>query len=294
MTDLAARLNDLGTPRVLVLGDLMLDRYTWGNAARVSPEAPVLVVSADFDEARLGGAASVAGLLRGFGVDVSVAGVVGADSHGRILRKLLGDACVDTTLAFLDESRPTTAKQRVLGRAAARHPHQIVRIDHEETQPIKPGLARRLAEAVASRLSGCQAVLISDYGKGVCTPRMLGAVIKAARRRGVPVIVDPAREINYARYVRASLIKPNRAEAQSASGRPVRTPGEALSVARQLCQTLKTEAALITLDSDGMALATAAGDDQLLPARPRAVYDVTGAGDMALAALALARVADAG
>lgn len=294
MMELAARLSGLGTPRMLVLGDLMLDRYTWGNATRVSPEAPVLVVRADFDEARLGGAASVAGLLRGLEVEVSVAGVIGTDSHGRILRKLLGDARIDTTLAFSDDSRPTTAKQRVLGRAAGRHPHQIVRIDHEEAEPIKPALARRLAAAVTSRLSGCQAVLISDYGKGVCTPQVLRAVIKAARRRGVPVLVDPARDADYACYAHASIIKPNRIEAQLASGRTIRAPGEALSAARLLCQTFKAEAVLITLESDGMALTTAAGDERFIAARPRAVYDVTGAGDMALAALALARAAGTG
>ncbi len=293
MLALTQLLDGLGSPRILVLGDLMLDRYTWGDASRVSPEAPVLVLRAEMDEVRLGGAASVAALLRGLDAEVTLAGVLGDDADGRVARRLLDEAGIDTSLIFCDGTRPTTCKQRIVGRAAGRHPHQIVRIDQEQTHPLRPALARRLATAILSRLSDRQAVLISDYGKGVCTPQVLAAVIKAARRRDVPVIVDPARGSDFARYQRASLIKPNRCEAEAALGRTIGAPGEGLAAARQLCETLQTEAALVTLEADGMALATAAGDDRLLPVRPRAVYDVTGAGDMAMAALALARAGGA-
>ena len=293
MRDLVKILDRLGSPRLLVLGDLMLDRYTWGDATRVSPEAPVLVLRADMEEARLGGAASVAALLRGLDADVSVAGVLGEDADGRVVRQLLHEAGIDASLTLTDDTRPTTCKQRIVGRAAGRHPHQIIRVDQEETRPLAAGLAPRLSAAVAARLAHCQALLISDYGKGVCSRAVLAPVVRAARRAGIPVVVDPARDADYARYRYASLIKPNRAEAQSATGLPINSTADAVAAGRSICRQTRVEAMLVTLESDGMALVTRDGQDHLLAARARAVYDVTGAGDMALAALGLARAGGA-
>lgn len=293
MHPLVELLDRLGSPRILVLGDLMLDRYTWGNADRVSPEAPVLVLQSDCDEARLGGAASVAALLRGLEAQVWLAGTLGEDADGRVVRRLLDEAGIDASLIVADGNRPTTCKQRVVGRAAGKHPHQIVRIDHEDTRPMANDLARRFCASIAAHLAACQALLISDYGKGVCSPIVLGPVIRAARRAGVPVLVDPARDADYSRYRRASLIKPNRIEAQSASGQTIQSPADALAAGRTICRQTRAEAVLVTLESEGMALVTREGEEHLLPARARAVYDATGAGDMALAAIGLARAAGA-
>jgi len=203
-TDLASLKEAASRTRLLVLGDLILDRYTWGNAERVSPEAPVLVLRAGEREVRLGGAASVASLLRGLGADVTLAGVVGDDSEGRTLRKLLDEAGIHTQSVLTDPTRPTTTKERFLGRAANRHPHQILRVDHELREPIGAELEERLATCSArvsdpadppdrrspprssdrhratSATAGYSAVLISDYAKGVCTPRLLEAVIATA------------------------------------------------------------------------------------------------------------------
>ncbi|HJT30730.1 MAG TPA: bifunctional heptose 7-phosphate kinase/heptose 1-phosphate adenyltransferase [Pirellulales bacterium] len=294
MNGLTELLDGIGSPRILVVGDLMLDRYTWGDATRVSPEAPVLVLRADLDEVRLGGAASVAALLRGLNAEVSLAGVLGEDADGHVVRRLLDETGVEAGLVMPDDTRPTTCKQRIVGRAAGRHPHQIVRVDHEDARTLSDDLGLRFSAAVAARVTDYQAVLVSDYGKGVCSRTVLGPVLRAARRAAIPILIDPARDADFRNYRNASLIKPNRAEAQAASGLTIDSPADALRAAETIRRHTNAEAVLVTLESDGMALVTSAGEEHLLATRARAVYDVTGAGDMALATLGLARAAGTG
>ncbi len=169
-----------GPRRVLVLGDIMLDQYTWGRAERVSPEAPVLVMQAETCDVRLGGAGAVAGLLRGLDAEVLLAGVVGDDPEGRMVRRLLDEAGIDGRMVLTDADRPTTHKQRFLATVEQRQPHQILRVDHERTHPLAPELAESLAGAIEHELPNVDAVLISDYAKGVCTPELLARVIGAA------------------------------------------------------------------------------------------------------------------
>ena len=287
MNNTSQALATIGNPRILVVGDLILDRYTWGNADRVSPEAPVLVLDAQSQEVRLGGAASVAGLARCLGARISVAGVVGDDSQGKTLCRLLDEADINHRLVTCDSKRPTTCKERFMGRAAGRHPHQILRVDHEIRAPLDDDLERKLAEAIVARLGDYQAILISDYNKGVCTPTLLKAVITAARERDLPVIVDPAKIEDYSRYLDATLLTPNRGEAELATGRKIDTPADALMAGRRLCELCRAEAILITLDSQGMALVGKNEPGQLIPTQARSVYDITGAGDMVLAAVGL-------
>ena len=168
MSLLSDYLDSIGRPRALVFGDLILDRYTGGNADRVSPEAPVVVLKADTHEARLGGAASVAGLLSALGAEVVLAGVVGDDASGRVLRRLLSEAGIDHRLVLCDPNRPTTAKERFIGRAAGRHPHQILRVDDEVRTPLDIELQSELLDRILERMPEFQAVLVSDYDKGVC------------------------------------------------------------------------------------------------------------------------------
>lgn len=283
---LAETLQKIGRPRVLVLGDLVLDRYTSGNAERVSPEAPVLVLAAENQEARLGGAASVAGLLRGLDASVALAGVLGDDQPGGTLRGLLDEQGIDQTLVLCDRTRRTTTKERFLGRAGGRSPHQVLRVDWESREPLEARLEERLLQAVVRRLSDYQVVLISDYAKGVCTPRLLEKIIAAAKGLGLPVLVDPARIADYSRYRGATVLVPNRTETSLATGRTVRTPEDAIVCGRQLLLNCRTEAVVVKLDCEGMVYVTA-GAGEHASTGPREVHDVTGAGDMVLAMLGL-------
>jgi D-beta-D-heptose 7-phosphate kinase/D-beta-D-heptose 1-phosphate adenosyltransferase len=287
-TDLLGALDRLGHPRILVLGDLILDRYTWGNAERVSQEAPVILLRADKREARLGGAANVAQMLRGLEAECVLCGVVGDDPAGGEVRRLLGAAGVDDAAVVADAARPTTVKERFLGRAANRHAHQILRVDSEVRDPLSPDLAEELVARIDARLADCNAVLISDYDKGVCTPGLLRFVIDAARHRGLPVIVDPSRGVDYARYRGATTMTPNRTEAQMGAGLPVASIEEAFAAGQRLCQTLDLASSIVTLDREGMALMRRDGRSEHLPTRPRSVYDITGAGDMVLATVGVA------
>jgi D-beta-D-heptose 7-phosphate kinase / D-beta-D-heptose 1-phosphate adenosyltransferase len=286
--DLAHVLEGLGRPKILVAGDLMLDRYTWGNAARISQEAPVVVLRADCREARPGGAANLANMLLGLEADVTCAGVVGDDPAGEELRRLLTDAGADCRPILEDARRPTSVKERFVGRAGSRHSNQILRVDHESCAPIDAPVEARLIERIESLLPWHDAILISDYGKGVCTPRLLRAAIDAANLVGVPVIVDPNSSCPLDHYRGVTAIKPNRLETQRATGLAIDKPLDALTAGRQLCRKLESRMALVTLDRDGMVLVERNGYGEIFtPERARAVYDITGAGDMVLAVFGL-------
>lgn len=280
-------LDRLGNPRILVLGDLILDRYTWGDAERISQEAPVIVLRADRCELRLGGASSVSRLLRGLDAQVTLAGVIGDDDGGRQLVKLLDEAGVDRTHLLVDESRPSTVKERFIGRAQNRHPHQILRVDAEVRTPLSPVLEEALVLRVEAALEDHDVLLVSDYDKGVCTPGLLAKCIAAAKKRGVPVVVDPIRSNDYSKYKGATTMTPNRLEAQTATGKKIERLYDSFKIGKQLCRDLDMKAAIITLDRDGMALVPPDGGGEVFPTRARTVYDITGAGDMVLAMIGL-------
>ena len=289
--------------RILIVGDLCLDRYTWGDAERVSPEAPVLVLRVDEQENRLGGAASVAHLARGLGAGVSLASVVGSDAEGRLIAKLLHASGIHHNALRIDPARPTTLKERFVGRAGQRHAHQMLRVDRERREYLDRDVKVRLISATLAQLKDCEAVLVSDDGKGVCTPRLMKAVMQVARERSLPVAVDPARGTNYEIYRGATVITPNRLETGTAVGRTIKTIADALSAGKELCEQFDLAHTLVTLDCDGMALATRDRESQAtlephpdaqpavsgqhFPTRRREVYDVTGAGDMVLAIVGL-------
>jgi D-beta-D-heptose 7-phosphate kinase/D-beta-D-heptose 1-phosphate adenosyltransferase len=283
----------LGQPRVLVLGDLMLDRYIWGDAERISQEAPVVLLRADHREERLGGASSVATMLRALGARVALAGVVGGDADGGRLRQLLLDQGIDGEAVLTDPDRPSTVKERYIGRAQHRHPQQMIRVDYEARAPLSSARQHELIQAVARQIRRADVILISDYDKGVCTPGVLAAAIAAARGQGLRTLADPIRGSDYRKYHGCSAITPNRLEAGLATGRTLTDGAAALEAAAQLREQLDLEAAVVTLDREGMALAHADGRRELFPTRPRQVYDITGAGDMVLAVLGMALAAGA-
>ncbi len=291
--DLIELVQNLGQPRVLVVGDLMLDRYVWGDAERISQEAPVILLRADRREERLGGASSVATLLRALGAKPALAGVVGADADGGRVRRMLLDQGIGDEAVLTDSGRPSTVKERYIGRAQHRHPQQMIRVDYEERKPLGPALEREMLQVIGRQMRQTDVVLISDYDKGACTPTLLASVIAAARACGVKVLADPVRGGDYRKYHGCSAVTPNRLEAGLATGRVLNDSVAALQGAAELRERLDLEAAVVTLDKEGMALAHADGRRAVFPTRPRQVYDITGAGDMVMAVLGMALAAGA-
>src|SRR5437868_9094306 len=179
--DLIDLVQHLGQPHVLVVGDVMLDRYVWGDAERISQEAPVILLHADKREERLGGASSVATMLRALGARVALAGVVGADLDGRRIRELLGELGIEQEGVIADADRPSTVKERYIGRAQHRHPQQMLRVDYETRRPVSAAIETELCQAIHHQLRQADIVLISDYDKGVCTSEVMTAALKACR-----------------------------------------------------------------------------------------------------------------
>ena len=277
----------LGEPRLLVLGDLILDRYIWGDAERISQEAPVVTLREERQEVRLGGAANVAQMLCGLNAQVTVAGVVGADADAQVLRRQLEKIGADCAGVVDDPSRPTTVKQRYLGHAPHRHPHQMLRVDRETREAVSTEIADEIRKCILSRLSEFDAILISDYAKGVCTAEVVAPVIEQARKAGIPVLADPPGSGAGAHFAGATAITPNRVETGRMTGRTINTTEEAFAAGEQLCRELNLDHIYVTLDSDGIALVHADGRREMHSTRKREVCDITGAGDMVISTIGL-------
>jgi D-beta-D-heptose 7-phosphate kinase/D-beta-D-heptose 1-phosphate adenosyltransferase len=288
-TRLIEILENIPRGTVVLLGDLMIDRYLYGNAERLSPEAPVPVLHYQQEEVRLGGAGGVAADLAVLGCQVRVVGVIGADESGQRLRKLLADTGIDPARVVEDASRPTTCKLRLVGSAQHRHPQQLLRLDYEHTSPISPATGAEVVRQAIAAMDGANVVAIEDYNKGAVPPEVIQKVIAAARERGLSVIVDPAAITDYSRYAGAAAIKLNRTEAAKITGMAIEKPEEIRAAAGKLIASLKLDAVILTLDKQGAFLATRDGEQEWLTTRARQVFDVTGAGDMMLAMTAAAR-----
>lgn len=265
--------------RVLVVGDIMLDRYWFGEVERISPEAPVPVVRVARREDRLGGAANVARNIAALGAHVGLVGVIGADEAGQQVRRLVHEASIQEHLVEDQAHMPTTLKMRVLGRQ-----QQLLRVDFEQ----EPGL--QALSALEANVSGLIAqydmLVLSDYAKGALA--RVDMVIAAARQAGVPILVDPKGHL-YQRYLGATIITPNRVEMQEAVGH-WSTEADLEQRAQHLREELSLEALLITRSEQGMTLFTEVGR-QHVDAQAHEVFDVSGAGDTVLATLAVARAA---
>ena len=271
-------------PKILVVGDVMLDRYVWGDVDRISPESPIPVLKVVKREERLGGAGSVATMLAALEADVILATVTADDREGRSVRRLLDEVQQTADCTLIASDRSTTVKERLLGRTQSRHPQQMIRVDRESVQPLGDAISHRLLEAIERHLGEVDVVLVSDYNKGICSGGLVAELAPLARRHGVRVLADPVRGVDYQRYAGCTCLTPNRVEAGLATRTKIDTPEAGLSAARKLLD-LGLESVVLTLDRDGIAWAHADGRGRLFPARPRQVYDITGAGDMVLAAL---------
>ncbi|MCU0917580.1 MAG: PfkB family carbohydrate kinase, partial [Planctomycetes bacterium] len=284
-------IGNLGTPKVLVVGDFMLDVYIYGDATRISPEAPVPILKVTQTESRCGGAGSVAADLAALGAVPLCIGIVGQDANGAVLKERLAAAGAEILGLCEVADRPTTTKQRLIGLAQHRHKQQLMRIDQESAAALPDGVAARLLEAYGTALEQVDVVCLQDYHKGVLADDVCREMIRLGTEAGRKVLVDPVLHCDYRKYTGAALLTPNRQEASWAVGFAVREAADAVKAARDLRERLKLEAVVITLDREGLYLGTDS-IGQLIPARPRQVYDVTGAGDVVLATLAVSLAAD--
>lgn len=291
-THLLKTITRLGSPKILLAGDFMLDSYIYGDALRISPEAPVQVLSVVRREYSGGGASSVAADLLTLGARCACIGVLGSDLNGERLLGLLNQMGADTSGILRLDSRPTISKERIIGLAQHRHRQQLLRVDEECTDPLTDEEYQRLLESYQRHLADCDAVCLQDYNKGLLATAFCQTLIQAARKSGKPVLVDPPLGQDYSKFTGATLMTPNRKETSVAVGFAVETMDDAARAATVLRERLAMDAAVVTLDKEGVYFCTADGGEHL-PTIPRTVYDVTGAGDMMLAMTAAAMAAGA-
>ncbi len=278
--------------RVTVVGDFMLDELVYGNVDRLANDAPVPVLHVQRSEYRPGGSASVCMNLVALKASVLAVGLVGDDLAGDALRVALSEHGVSVDGLLTDGERPTTHKQNLVGLAQHRHAQKMFRVDRESREPVHPRLVRKLLEAVRAQLEVTDVICLEDYAKGVLTEELCQGVIAMAREKGVPVLVDPASLADYSKYRGATAITPNRNEAEKASGmaRADGSPAEAYApIAEAIQERHNIEAVVVTLDKSGALLLERGHEPRTVPTVARQVYDVTGAGDMVLAALAAGR-----
>ncbi len=280
---LEERLTTLANPRLAIIGDLIMDRYMIGDVSRISPEAPIPVLAVKTNELRLGGAGNVAANLVAMEANVEVVGVVGDDGLGRAMREEFEAIGADVDGLVIDAGRPTIEKTRMMSGV-----QQMLRVDREEATAISSDVEQRVLEASLKAVSRCDGIVLSDYGKGLLTDKVLGQVIRAARKRGIPVLVDP-KGSDFTRYRGATLITPNHKEAELALGRPIPDLESLPAAADELNEQAELDLIVITLSADGIYFKSREKPlrEGRIPAVARAVYDVTGAGDTVVSQLAL-------
>ena len=272
---------------VLVVGDLILDEFLWGDVSRISPEAPVPVVWVRSESFMPGGAANVANNIHALGGKVYLAGVIGMDERGRILTEELRKKGMDVEGIIVDGERPTTLKTRVIA-----HHQQVVRIDKERMDGLSDGIIGQIVDHIKKIINDIDAIIIEDYGKGVVTPRLLEAVLRLAKRYKKIVTVDPKEE-HFHYYKGVTAITPNHHEAARAAGVKVKDSENITKIGKMLLTKLKCEAVLMTLGESGMQLFEKKGRITHIPTVAQDVFDVSGAGDTVIGAFTLALAAGA-
>ena len=277
---LVEALGRLAGARTLVVGDVMLDEYVWGDVERISPEAPVPVVAVRRRSRVAGGAANAAAGIAALGGRVVLVGVIGTDPPGRALADELAASEVDARL--VTASRPTTVKTRIIA-----HNQQVVRVDDEDRSALPPEVEREVLDLVSAEARLADAVVISDYAKGLVTERLAQEAIRIATAAGKPVIADP-KGPNFMKYRGASVVTPNLGEAEQAAGLRIAGEEGLREAARRLREALGGGALLVTRGAQGMSLFTGSEPPLDVPASGRTVFDVTGAGDAVVGVLALA------
>jgi D-beta-D-heptose 7-phosphate kinase/D-beta-D-heptose 1-phosphate adenosyltransferase len=280
----------LGSPRILVVGELILDRYVWGKVERVSPEAPIPVLHVSAHEERLGGAGCVINNLVTLGADVACCSVLGSDQSGRAIIDKLEKAGVTTDGLQIETGRDTVVKTRMIGfvQSANRAAQHIMRMDEETANPLGEEVRSQLLGYLSEKSAEFDAVLISDYDKGLVDADLVNTVVQAANKHEIPVLVDPRRSEDLSLYRGVTAITPNRFEAALATGIDCHSLEGIEKAGRRLLTELEVKEVAITIDKEGIYLCRSSGDSAHFDVRARNVYDVTGAGDMVLSAFGLA------
>ncbi len=273
--------------RVLVVGDLMLDEFLWGRVSRISPEAPVPVVEVTRQSFHLGGAGNVAANVRALGGRAALVGLVGDDAAGERVRQALREAGIEARLAVSEAGRPTTVKTRIVA-----HSQQVVRADREDASELTGRPAAEIRQALREELSGSDALVVSDYQKGVVSAALLRQALPLARRRRLSVLVDPKLR-HFHLYRGVTLVTPNQLEAEQATGLRLRSERDLLAAGRRILSRLRCRGALITRGEHGLTLLERGRPPLHVKAAAREVFDVTGAGDTVIAAASLALAAGA-
>ena len=280
--DLIPLVEALARSRVLCVGDAMLDHYVYGRVERVSPEAPIPVLRVEREVKKLGGAGNVLSNLHALGAEACFVSVSGGDLAGREVSKLVAGLAGIEAHVLPELGRTTTIKTRYIAET-----QQMLRADREQILPLQPGVREDFLRMVEQVLPHYRVTVLSDYAKGVLADGVAAEIIAAARRAGHQVVVDPKGK-DYAAYRGASLLKPNRRELGEATGLPVVSEAEIIAAGRALIDAHGFEGVLVSLSQEGMLLVDASGTTTKLPAEAREVYDVSGAGDTAVAVLAAA------
>ncbi len=268
--------------RVLVVGDLMIDEYMWGDVERISPEAPVPIVSVRSETYRLGGAGNVVNNLVDLGAKVVVTGVVGADDRGKMLLERMASLNIETDGIIRLDDRPTIRKTRIIA-----SDQQVLRIDWEKIAPVPDDLISPVHRFLEQHIPEVDAVIVSDYGKGLISTALMELVTATARKHGKFAIVDP-KGLDFSRYAGVAMITPNKKEASLAAGIDIVDEATLNRAGSRLLEIVGSESVLITLGKDGMQLMRKNAAPFHITARSKQVYDVSGAGDTVLAVMGLA------
>jgi len=287
----------------VIIGDVILDTYIWGDVKRISPEAPVPVFETTTEKTGCGGAANVARNVASLGGNATLIGVIGSDREGEKLVQILTEVDLVTTGIHIDPRRPTSTKTRVIARAATNFAdremdsgHHLLRIDRESKQDISPQIREHLLDTVVSQLPTSDAIIFADYDKGVVTDRLIKGVMKHAESYGIPIVADPKRN-NFWHYEGVTAVTPNHKEASTAVHEEIIDVSDLVAVGEKILNQLSLRALLITRDAKGMSLFQRNVDRTVkiehLPPNSNIVTDVTGAGDTVVAAFTLALAADA-
>jgi rfaE bifunctional protein kinase chain/domain len=282
---LCRAINDFGSSRILVIGDIMLDQFIWGKVSRISPEAPVPVVGVERETTMLGGAANVVNNIVASGGKALLCGVVGDDFRGREIISKLEELGVTVDGIFVEDDRPTTMKTRIIA-----HAQQVVRYDRESMRPLRPETTRRMLDLILKEKRDLSGIIVSDYGKGVISAQLMDGLKAVFSESNGPVAVDPNVK-NFSLYRHVTVITPNHNEAGAIAGVDIQDEQSLVETGKKLLDTGDFNALLITRGSDGMTLIEQDGSITHIKSVARKVYDVTGAGDTVIAILTLGMTA---